>query len=114
MIFASQFAFNSPTENESEYSSGCHPKAEHVISVIPHPCLTLILFSGHSFSNSTQTSRPNGAAPLLTCSTEERSNFLVIGCLAMATTTGGTRIRNVMRYFCVYSSIWIKSNLDIT
>ena len=113
-ILASTLALSSPTENDPENSWGRHPTAEQVISVIPQACFTLICPGGHSFSSSAQTSLPRGAAPHDTCSTELKSYCLDLESFAMATTIGGTSIKDVIRNRCMFSNIFTKSNFGMT
>src|SRR5437763_8260457 len=68
---------------------------------------------GQRASSSVITSFPNGAAPHPIRVTVLKSYFplLTAGCLARATTIGGTSIRKSTLNLWISSSIWRKSNL---
>ena len=77
MIFALQFAFNSPTELGIGLIFGSQPKRLHVASVIPHPCFSFGPLVGQRDSHSAIMSPESGAAPEPISITELRSVMVI-------------------------------------
>jgi len=67
------------------------------VSVMPQPCLMMHF---NRLAAAICTSAPRGAAPLIRLSSDDRSYSSTIGCLANASTIGGTTNPRVTLYCC--------------